>query len=88
VVAAADEASRLLSPQAVEALRTIGASGDLRDHFRWGHAIVGVKGGLPGTALEALDWMRPVTLVVGEAATEPHLAAAFSSIAFGPASDQ
>ena len=87
-VAAADEASRLLSPEAVDALRTIGASGDLRDHFRWGHAIVGVKGAQPGTALEALDWMRPVTLVVGEGATEPHLAAAFPSIAFETAGGQ
>ena len=52
-----------------------------------GHAIIGVKGAPPGTALEALDWMRPVTLVVGEGATEAHLAAAFSSITFG-ASDQ
>jgi hypothetical protein len=77
-----------LSPEAVDALRTIGASGDLRDHFRWGHAIVGVKGAQPGTALEALDWMRPVTLVVGEGATEPHLAAAFPSIAFETAGGQ
>ena len=87
-VAAADEASRLLSPEAVDALRSIGASGDLRDRFRWGHAIVGVKGAPPGTALEALDWMRPVTLVAGEGATEPHLAAAFSTIAFGTAVDR
>ena len=87
-VAAADEASRLLSPEVVDALHTIGASGDLRDHFRWGHAIVGVKGAPPGTALEALDWMRPVTLVVGEGATEPHLAAAFPSITFGPANNR
>ncbi len=87
-VAAADEASRLLSPAAVEALHTIGASGDLRDHFRWGHAIIGVKGAPPGSALEALDWMRPVTLVVGEGATEPRLAAAFSFITFGATSGQ
>jgi Interleukin-like EMT inducer len=82
-VAAADEASRLLGLEAVDALHTIGASSDLRDHFRWGHAIVGVKGAPPGTALEALDWIRPVTLVVGEGATEPHLAAAFPFITFG-----
>lgn len=87
-VAAADEASRLLSPEAVEALHTIGAGGDLRDHFRWGHAIIGVKGALSGSALEALDWRRPVTLVVGEGATEPYLAAAFSSITFGPANSR
>jgi hypothetical protein len=79
-VAAADEASRLLGQDAVDALRGIGASGDLRDLFRWGHAIVGVQGASPGTALEALDWMRPVALVVGEGATEPTLASAFGTI--------
>ncbi len=79
-VAAADEASRLLGEEAVAALRTLGARGDLRERFRWGHAIVGVKGAAPGAALEALDWMRPVTLVVGEGATEPGLAAALATI--------
>ncbi|MBN1135344.1 MAG: hypothetical protein JXM73_02095 [Anaerolineae bacterium] len=87
-VAAADEASRLLSPEAVGALHTIGASADLRDRFRWGHAIVGVKGASPGTALEALDWMRPVTLVVGEGVTEPYVAAAFPFITLGTANGQ
>ena len=81
-VAAADEASRLLDQEAVDALRGIGAAGDLREKFRWGHAIVGVQGATPGTALEALDWMRPVTLVVGEGATEPGLAAALATITF------
>jgi hypothetical protein len=81
-VAVADEASRLLGPEAVEAMRTIGAAGDLQDRFRWGHALVGVKGAPSGTALEGMDWMRPVTLVVGEGATEPDLAAAFSIISF------
>ena len=70
-VAAADEASRLLGQEAVEALRGIGAEGDLREKFRWGHAIIGVQGAAPGTALEAMDWMRPVSVVVGEGATEP-----------------
>ena len=81
-VAAADEASRLLGQDAVDALRGIGATGDLRDRFRWGHAIVGVRGAAPGTALEALDWMRPVTVTVGEGATEPFLTAAFAQIRF------
>jgi hypothetical protein len=81
-VAAADEASRLLDQAAVDALRGIGATGDLRDRFRWGHAIIGVQGAAPGTALEAIDWIRPVALVVGEGATEPELAAAFSAITF------
>jgi hypothetical protein len=81
-VAAADEASRLLDQGAAEALRGIGAEGDLRGNFRWGQAIVGVQGAPAGSALEAMDWMRPVSLVVGEGATEPDLAAAFASITF------
>jgi hypothetical protein len=81
-VAAADEASRLLSQEAVDALRGIGATGDLRGKFRWGHAIIGVQGAPPATALEALDWMRPVHLVAGEGATEPELAAGFAAITF------
>lgn len=79
-VAAADEASRLLDEDAVQALRGIGASGDLRGKWRWSHAIAGVQGAPPGSAREALDWMRPVTLVIGEGATEPHLVAAFAAI--------
>jgi hypothetical protein len=87
-VAAADEASRLLGEDAVEALRQIGAQDDLRDSFRWGHAIIGVKGTAPGAALEATSWMQPVTVIAGEGATEPDLAAAFGEICFGPAGDQ
>jgi len=81
-VAAADEASRLLGEDAAQALRGIGAAGDLREKFRWGHAIVGVQGAPSGSALEALDWMQPVTVVAGEGATEPELAAAFADIVF------
>jgi hypothetical protein len=83
-VAAADEASRLLRADAVEALRGLGAAGDLRDKFRWGHAFIGVQGADPGTALEALDWMRPARVVVGEGATAPTLAAAFGPLTFAP----
>ena len=81
-VAASDEASRLLGEDAVEALRGIGAQGDLRDRFRWGHAIIGVQGATAGTALEAMDWMRPVAVVAGEGAIEQSLAAAFAEISF------
>jgi hypothetical protein len=87
-VAAADEASRLLSQEAVEALRGIGAAGDLLDRFRWGHAVIGVQGAPPGTALEAMDWMRPVVVTAGEGATEPFLAAAFETITFSAASSR
>ncbi len=81
-LAAADEVSRLLGEGAVQALQGLGAAGDLRDKYRWGHAIIGVQGAPPGTALEAMDWMRPVTLVAGEGATEPQLAAAFAEMVF------
>jgi hypothetical protein len=81
-VAAADEASRLLSAEAVAALQGIGASGDLREKTRWGHAIIGVQGADPGAASEALGWIRPVTVVVGDGVTEPGLAAAFSALSF------
>ena len=85
-VAVADEASRLLDQAAVDALRGIGATGDLREKFRWGQAIIGVQGAAPGTALEAMGWMRPVTLVAGEGATEPDLAMALATITFRAAS--
>jgi hypothetical protein len=81
-LAAADEASRLLGAEAVAALRSIGAEGELRDRFRWGHAVIGVKGAAPGTALEELDWIRPARVVCGDALTEPRFAAGFGPIAF------
>ncbi len=81
-VAAADEASRLLGQDAVDALLRIGAAGDLRQHFRWGHAIIGVQGAPPGSALEAMDELRPVSLVVGEGATDSSLAAGMALVRF------
>jgi hypothetical protein len=81
-VAVADEASMNLGKEAVLALRSIGASGDLRERFRWSHAIIGVKGAEPGSALEALDGLRPVSVAVGPPLTEPTLAAALDWIRF------
>jgi hypothetical protein len=86
-LAAADEASQALSQEAVAALDEIGATGDLRGRFRWGHAAIGVKGAPPGSAHEALDWMQPVTLVVGEGTTEPTVAAAFATMTFTATND-
>lgn len=74
-VAAADEASMRLDEIGVAALRTLGATGDIRGRFRWSHAIIGVKGGTPGTALEAMDGLRPVTLALGAAVSSPSVAA-------------
>ncbi|TEU14633.1 MAG: hypothetical protein E3J21_15305 [Anaerolineales bacterium] len=83
-----DEASRLLGEEAVQALRTIGAEGDLRGKFRWGQAIIGVKGAKPGQAMESLAALRPAVVYVGEGTTEPHLAAAFSLVRFVTAEER
>ncbi len=82
VVAVRDEASRNLTEDAVNALRSIGAKEDLRGKFRWSHAIVGVKGAL--NAMEALGATMPAQLVVGIGATEPHVAAAIEWIKIEP----
>jgi hypothetical protein len=87
-VAAKDEASRLLGEEAVQALHTIGAEGDLRGKFRWGQAIIGVKGAQPGQAVEDLAALRPAVVYVGEGTTEPHLAAAFSLVRFVTAEER
>jgi len=80
-VAVEDEASLHLTEEAVLALRTIGAREDLRDMFRWEHAIIGVKGAEPGQALEATGLLRPVSVRVGQGFTEPGAAAAFDYVA-------
>ena len=60
-----DEASGQLGAEAVQALATLGVGGDLRGHYRESHAFVGVKGALPGSAIEALG-PRLLELRVGE----------------------
>jgi hypothetical protein len=59
-----DEASGLLTQEAVDALRSLGVSGDIRGRYRESHAFVGAKGAAPGTALEDLG-PRPVEILVG-----------------------
>ena len=81
-VAAADEASMNLGEEAVAALHSIGAIGDLRERFRWSHAIIGVKGAGPGSAIEALDGLRPVSVAAGPSVTQPRVAAAVEWIRF------
>jgi hypothetical protein len=49
-----DEGSLRLSEAAVRALRMLGALGDLRGRYREAHALVGVKGAPPGSAVEKL----------------------------------
>jgi hypothetical protein len=81
-VAVEDEASLSLAEEAVLALRTIGGEVDLRDMFRWAHAMIGVKGAEPGQALEATGLVRPVSVRVGQGFTEPTVAAALDSVRF------
>ncbi len=88
VVAVKDEASRLLGEEAVQALRAIGAEGDLRGKFRWGQAIIGVKGAQPGQAVESLAPLRPAVVYVGEGTTEPYLTVAFRLVRFVTATEE
>jgi hypothetical protein len=83
-VAVEDEASLHLTEEAVLALRTIGAKEDLRDMFRSGHALIGVKGAQEGEALEATALTRPASVWVGQAVTEPTVATAFDWVGFSP----
>ena len=46
------DASRALTADAVDALRTLGMITDLRGRFRVMHAAIGTKGAAPGSALE------------------------------------
>jgi hypothetical protein len=46
------DASRALTADAVEALRTLGMATDLRGRFRVNHAAIGRKGAAPGSAVE------------------------------------
>lgn len=81
-VAASDDASLALQPAAVDALRTIGAVGDLRTRFRWGHAILGQKGAEPGTALEAMGALQPVAVYRSGPWRSPQVAAALRTVAW------
>jgi hypothetical protein len=51
-----------LTAEAVAALRSIGSDADPRGSSGWCHALIGVKGAAPGTALEAAGpqngWLR------------------------------
>ena len=60
-----DEASNSLTANAVTALAQVGVATDLRAHFRWSHAFVGVVGSAPGRALEMASLLQPATVAVG-----------------------
>jgi hypothetical protein len=62
VVAMQGDGAARLTDAAVAAMRSIGGQADPRGTKGWSHAIVGVKGAAPGTALEASGpesgWLR------------------------------
>jgi hypothetical protein len=62
VVALQGDAAARLTEEAVLALRQIGGQADLRGTSGWSHALIGVKGAAPGTALEVAGqenaWLR------------------------------
>jgi len=79
-IAVRDEASLNLRQDAIDALAGIGATVDLRGRFRWGHAVIGVKGAATGTVLEAASRDEPVQVYVGRNATTDQVGLAVESI--------
>lgn len=62
--ATADEASCRLGQSAVDALHQIGVATDLRGHFRWSHAFVGLANTQPGSAVESAQLLGPAEVHV------------------------
>ncbi len=79
-LAVRDEASMRLQQDAVDALGSLGATVDLRGKFRWGQAIIGVRGAAPGTALEAAGRDAPVQVYVGRNVTTGQTGFALESL--------
>ncbi|MCB0164525.1 MAG: hypothetical protein KDI79_09880 [Anaerolineae bacterium] len=77
-VAAADEASANLSEEAVVALQSLGAQGDLRGCFRCGHAFISQIS--TDRRWEALSALGPVGVTTALGLTEPSAAAMIESI--------
>jgi hypothetical protein len=78
-----DEASLSLPEEAVSELRALGVETDLRGKFRWGHAFVGAAGAPPGSAIEALDGIRPAQVSVGLPVSAAHAAAWLTDVVVG-----
>ena len=76
-----DEAAMNLKPEAIQALQTLGVAGDLRGKFRWGHALIGVKGLAPGSASESVAGLRPAQTSLGLPVASTQVAAALETVA-------
>ena len=77
--AVADEASLFFTQDAIDALREIGVAADLRGQFRASHAFVGVAGAQAGTAVEAIDRIRPASVWLGAPVDGEHLYGSYAS---------
>jgi hypothetical protein len=75
-----DEGTLNLSAEAVAALQRLGVTTDLRGHFRWGHAFVGVVGAPAGSAFEQVSGMHVAQVATGFPATAPQVAAALFAV--------
>jgi hypothetical protein len=78
-----DEASLSLPEEAVSALRALGVESDVRGKFRWSHAFVGAAGAPPGSAVEALDGIRPAQVSIGLPVSAPQAAAWLTAVVVG-----
>ncbi len=67
-----------LTAEAVDALRLLGGTADLRGTFRWSHALLGIKGTAAASADEDVSAVRPARVWLGELVTAPNVAAGFA----------
>ncbi len=75
-----DEASLNLTQEGLDALRSLGVAGDLRGHFRWGHAFIGQRGDAAGAAREVMDGVRPAQVSLGLPLSAAKVAAAVDAV--------
>lgn len=74
-IAVKDEASMQLTAEAVDALKAIGGTVDLRGQFRASYALIGRKSGYPAT-----ERFSPFNSAIIGGITEPHIAAVFERL--------
>jgi hypothetical protein len=81
-IAAADETSAKLDAEAVLALQSLGAKGDLRSCFRCSHAIIIQLDKSGRRIIEEWDPLRPVGITTHLGLTEPNIAATIEWLRF------
>lgn len=82
--AASDEASFRLTQEGIDALKSLGAKIDLRNKFRWSHALLATKG-QQQTAREAASESNVSQIISELGLTEPNIAASIGEIRIEPA---